>query len=81
MELHDPLQVCKIKEGQMFKITALNTSNGWASSPSSNVAPYISLAVVVGTDKWSSESPGLSMLCAGFRRCCKAGGGSTMVVG
>ena len=52
-----------------------------SSSPSSNVAPYISSAVVVGADKWSSESPGPSMLCAGFRRSCKVGGGSTMVVG
>jgi hypothetical protein len=48
------------------------------SSPSLNVASYISSAVVVGTDKWSSES---SILGMGFRRSCKVGGGSAMVVG
>jgi hypothetical protein len=48
--------------------------------PLSNVAPYISSAVV-GADKWSSaESPGPSILGMGFRRSTKVGGGSTMVV-
>ena len=50
-----------------------------SSSPSSNTAPYISSAVVVGAD--SDESPGPSMLDAGFRRSCNEGGGSTMDVG